>query len=430
MAAARSFQLLVIGGGSGGLGCARRAAEFGIKAAVVEGGRIGGTCVNVGCVPKKVMYYAATMSEALHDAKDYGFDITQHAPFDWPTLKKKRDAYIERLNGIYDRNLEKGNIEKIVGHAKFVDKNTVDVDGTQYTADHIVIATGGYPTLPNIPGAELGITSDGFFDLETLPKKARAGYIAVEMAGILNALGSDVTLSIRHDEFLRPFDELVRKQLMEEMTAAGVKVVTNSSTSIEELDCVLFAIGRTPHSKINLEAAGVQADAKGYIQVDEDQNTSQPGIYALGDVCGKYELTPVAISCGRKLAHRLFEPNPKSKQNWDYIPTVIFSHPPIGTCGFTEDEAREKFGSDNIKVYKATFTAMYHAMTERKTKTAMKLVCKLPEEQVVGLHMIGLGCDEMLQGFGVAMKMGATKAQFDSCVAIHPTSSEELVTMR
>eukprot|EP00045_Choanoeca_perplexa_P002718 m.26148 g.26148 ORF g.26148 m.26148 type:complete len:454 (-) comp11663_c0_seq1:39-1400(-) len=453
MSVAKSFQLLVIGGGSGGLGMARRAAEFGVKAAVVESGRMGGTCVNVGCVPKKVMYYTATMNEMLHDASDYGFDVTTNG-FDWPTIKAKRDAYIVRLNGIYDTNLAKAKVEKIVGHAKFIDPNTVDVDGTQYTAEHIVIATGGYPTVPDIPGAELGITSDGFFELEDLPKKVLvvgAGYIAVELAGILNALGSDVSLAIRHDEFLRTFDSAVRSTLMEEMTAAGVKIIKKSNVvglektgdtvtakltvdgaedSLEGLDCALFAIGRRPHSGIDLDKAGVETDASGYIKVDELQNTTTAKIYALGDVCGKAELTPVAISTGRKLAHRLFEPSPKSKQNWDYIPTVVFSHPPIGTCGFTEDEAKEKFGADNIKTYNAKFTPMYHAMTERKTKTVMKLVCKLPEEQVVGLHMLGLGCDEMLQGFGVAMKMGATKAQFDSCVAIHPTSSEELVTMR
>ncbi|EGD78641.1 glutathione reductase [Salpingoeca rosetta] len=454
MSEPRKFDLLVLGGGSGGLGCARRAAEFGTKAAIVEMGRIGGTCVNVGCVPKKVMYYAATVAETLHDANEYGFDVTMNGPFDWAKLKKKRDAYIKRLNGIYDRNLEKGEIEKIVGRAKFVDAKTVDVDGQLYTADHIVVATGGFPTMPQVPGIDHAINSDGFFELEELPKKSvvcGAGYIAIEMAGILNALGSDVTLCIRHEEFLRTFDPLVREVVMEEMTKAGVKILKNSCISsiektdsglnakfavkgeehvISGCDTVLMAIGRRPLTDIGLDKAGVKLTHKGHIAVDEWQQTSAANVYALGDVCGKFELTPVAIATGRKLAHRLFEPNPKSKQDFECIPTVVFSHPPTGTCGMTEDEAKDAFGADNIKIYKTRFTPMYHAMMERKTTTAMKLVCAGPEERVVGLHMVGLGCDEMLQGFGVAMKMGATKAQFDSCVAIHPTSSEELVTMR
>eukprot|EP00055_Hartaetosiga_balthica_P003217 m.6956 g.6956 ORF g.6956 m.6956 type:complete len:485 (-) comp2680_c0_seq1:64-1518(-) len=451
----KSFDLLVIGGGSGGLGCARRAAEFGIKAAVVEMGRIGGTCVNVGCVPKKVMWYAATMNEMIHDAPGYGFNV-ENKGLDWGLLKTKRDAYIKRLNGIYDTNLANANIEKIEGKAVFVDSKTVEVNGQLYTADKIVIATGGYPSVPQIPGGEHAITSDGFFDLEELPKKALvvgAGYIAVEMAGILQSLGSDVTLSIRYEEFLRDFDETMRCQLMEEMEKSGLKIVKKSlvqgiekkddglltasfnikegeDMSIDGFDTVLFAIGRHPHIDIGLDKAGVELTEKGFIKVDEWQQTTAEDVFALGDVCGKYLLTPVAISTGRKLAHRLFEPNPKSKQNWDYIPTVIFSHPTIATCGYTEGQAIEKYGKDQLKIYRAKFTAMYHAMTDRKQATVMKLICAGPFEEVVGLHMIGMGCDEMLQGFSVAMKMGATKAQFDSVVAIHPTSSEELVTMR
>eukprot|EP00049_Salpingoeca_infusionum_P017432 m.352935 g.352935 ORF g.352935 m.352935 type:complete len:456 (+) comp16648_c0_seq1:241-1608(+) len=455
MAAPKEYQLLVLGGGSGGLGCARRAAEFGVKAAVVEMGPMGGTCVNVGCVPKKVMYNAGTMMEHLHDAADYGFDVTINGDFQWGKIKEKRDAYIKRLNGIYDRNLAKGDIDKIVGKAVFVGPKTVEVEGQLYTADKIVIATGGYPAVLDIPGKELAITSDGFFELETLPKRVLvvgSGYIGVEMAGILNALGSDVTISVRSDHVLRTFDDSLRQTLQDEMIAAGIKVIHHSKVAsiakgddgvlhadievagekqeFAPFDTVLMAVGRNPHTDIGLDKAGVNLTKSGYIEVDEWQQTSAEDVFALGDVCGKYELTPVAISTGRKLSHRLFEPNPKSKQNWDFIPTVVFSHPPIGTCGYTEDEARCLYGEDTIKVYKTTFTNMYHAMTERKTKTMMKLVCTGPEERVVGLHMIGIGCDEMLQGFGVAMKMGATKAQFDSCVAIHPTSSEELVTMR
>eukprot|EP00054_Salpingoeca_dolichothecata_P016939 m.100457 g.100457 ORF g.100457 m.100457 type:complete len:466 (+) comp22228_c0_seq1:5-1402(+) len=450
--AAKVFDLLVIGGGSGGLGMARRAAEFGIKGAVVEAARMGGTCVNVGCVPKKVMYNTALHAEFIHDHSDYGFDVTKNS-FNWNTVKTKRDAYVKRLNGIYDANLEKSKLTKIVGKAKFTSKDTIEVAGESYTAKHIVIATGGYPALPGVPGEEHGITSDGFFDLEDLPKKVAvvgAGYIAVELAGILNALGTDVSLLIRHDQALRSFDPLVRETLMSELEKSGVKVIkqtrvtelkknnslslhftqNSEPTQLDDLDTVLWAIGRRPKTDLDLEKAGITLTKRGHIEVDENQNTSTPGVYALGDVCGRVELTPVAISTGRKLAHRLFEPKPESKQNWDFIPSVVFSHPPIGTCGFTEEQAVQKYGQDKIKVYKAKFTNMYHALTERKTATAMKLVCLLPEEKVIGLHMIGIGCDEMLQGFGVAMKMGATKADFDSCVAIHPTSSEELVTMR
>lgn len=452
--AARKFGLLVIGGGSGGLGTARRAAEFGVKAAIVEMARMGGTCVNVGCVPKKVMFNAAAHLDMLHHTSDYGIDLELKG-FSWPKLKANRDAYIRRLNDIYDRNVEKSSIEKIVGRASFVDSKTVEVNGELITADHIVIATGGYPAIPEIPGKEFGITSDGFFELEDLPKKVcvvGAGYIAVEMACILKSLGSDVTLSIRHDQALRTFDESIRTNLMRELEALGIRILRNSHVlavsssdgAIKDVtftiagkeeketgyDCVLFAVGRRPHTNIGLEKAGVQLNDKGYIIVDGEQNTTQPGVYALGDVCGRAELTPVAISCGRKLAHRLFEPNPKSKQNWDFIPTVVFAHPPIGTCGYTEEEARNKYGSENIKIYSTTFNNMYYALSERKVKTMMKLVCAGPEQQVVGLHMQGMGCDEILQGFAVAMKMGATKAQFDACVAIHPTSAEELVTMR
>uniref|UniRef100_A0A2R9B7P6 Glutathione reductase, mitochondrial n=1 Tax=Pan paniscus TaxID=9597 RepID=A0A2R9B7P6_PANPA len=409
--AVASYDYLVIGGGSGGLASARRAAELGARAAVVESHKLGGTCVNVGCVPKKVMWNTAVHSEFMHDHADYGFPSCE-GKFNWRVIKEKRDAYVSRLNAIYQNNLTKSHIEIIRGHAAFTSdpKPTIEVSGKKYTAPHILIATGGMPSTPHesqIPGASLGITSDGFFQLEELPSRSvivGAGYIAVEMAGILSALGSKTSLMIRHDKVLRSFDSVISTNCTEELENAGVEVLKFSQ--------------------------GIQTDDKGHIIVDEFQNTNVKGIYAVGDVCGKALLTPVAIAAGRKLAHRLFEYKEDSKLDYNNIPTVVFSHPPIGTVGLTEDEAIHKYGIENVKTYSTSFTPMYHAVTKRKTKCVMKMVCANKEEKVVGIHMQGLGCDEMLQGFAVAVKMGATKADFDNTVAIHPTSSEELVTLR
>uniref|UniRef100_A0A8C8Z354 Glutathione reductase n=1 Tax=Prolemur simus TaxID=1328070 RepID=A0A8C8Z354_PROSS len=435
--AAACYDYLVIGGGSGGLASARRAAELGARAAVVESHKLGGTCVNVGCVPKKVMWNTAVHSEFMHDHVDYGFQSC------------------EGFNYKYF----------IHGHAAFTSdpKPTVEVTGKKYTAPHILIATGGVPSIPHesqIPGASLGITSDGFFQLEELPGRSvivGAGYIAVEIAGILSALGSKTSLMIRHDKVLRTFDSIISANCTEELENAGVEVLKFSQvkevkktssglelvmvtsapgrkpavTTIPDVDCLLWAIGRDPNSRaLNLNKVGIQTDDKGHIIVDEFQNTNIKGVYAVGDVCGKALLTPVAIAAGRKLAHRLFECKEDSKLDYDNIPTVVFSHPPIGTVGLTEDEAIRKYGKENVKTYSTTFTPMYHAVTKRKTKCVMKMVCANKEEKVVGIHMQGIGCDEMLQGFAVAVKMGATKADFDNTVAIHPTSSEELVTLR
>ncbi|XP_032774649.1 LOW QUALITY PROTEIN: glutathione reductase, mitochondrial [Rattus rattus] len=461
---AASFDYLVIGGGSGGLASARRAAELGARAAVVESHKLGGTCVNVGCVPKKVMWNTAVHSEFIHDHVDYGFQNCK-SKFNWHVIKEKRDAYVSRLNNIYQNNLTKSHIEVIHGYATFADgpQPMVEVNGKKFTAPHILIATGGVPTVPHesqIPGASLGITSDGFFQLEDLPSRSvivGAGYIAVEIAGILSALGSKTSLMIRHDKVLRSFDSLISSNCTEELENAGVEVLkftqvkevkkTSSGlelhvvtalpgrkptmTTIPDVDCLLWAIGRDPNSKgLNLNKLGIQTDDKGHILVDEFQNTNVKGVYAVGDVCGKALLTPVAIAAGRKLAHRLFEGKEDSRLDYDNIPTVVFSHPPIGTVGLTEDEAVHKYGKDNVKIYSTAFTPMYHAVTTRKTKCVMKMVCANKEEKVVGIHMQGIGCDEMLQGFAVAVKMGATKADFDNTVAIHPTSSEELVTLR
>jgi len=445
----KKFDFLVLGGGSGGIASARRAAEFGVKVGLIENSRLGGTCVNVGCVPKKVMFNTAVHMEYIHDHKDYGFDVTFNK-FNWPAIKKKRDEYIVRLNGIYERNLGSSKVEYIKGYGKFTPEGQVECDGQLYTADHILIATGGRPTTPKIPGGENGISSDGFFELEDLPKKTvvvGAGYIAVELAGILHTLGSDTTLLIRFDKVLRNFDSIISDGVTEELETAGVKVMRSTQTKsvtkvgeknftvhtnngdIENVDCLIWAIGRKPNIEIGLEHVGVQLE-KGHIKVDEFQNTDAKGIYALGDVCGKALLTPVAIAAGRRLAHRIFNNEKDLKLDYDNIPTVVFSHPPVGTIGLTEDEAKEKYGADKIKTYATKFSPMYHAVTDRKTQCRMKLICVLPEEKVVGLHMMGIGCDEMLQGFGVAIKMGATKKDFDNCVAIHPTSSEELCTMR
>ncbi|XP_025250634.1 glutathione reductase, mitochondrial isoform X2 [Theropithecus gelada] len=433
--AVASYDYLVIGGGSGGLASARRAAELGARAAVVESHKLGGTCVNVGCVPKKVMWNTAVHSEFMHDHADYGFPSCE-GKFNWRVIKEKRDAYVSRLNTIYQNNLTKSHIEIIRGHAAFTSdpKPTIEVSGKKYTAPHILIATGGVPSIPHesqIPGASLGITSDGFFQLEELPSRSvivGAGYIAVEIAGILSALGSKTSLMIRHDKV---------KEVKKTSSGLEVSMVTAVPgslpvmTMIPDVDCLLWAIGRDPNSKgLSLDKLGIQTDDKGHIIVDEFQNTNVKGIYAVGDVCGKALLTPVAIAAGRKLAHRLFEHKEDSKLDYNNIPTVVFSHPPIGTVGLTEDEAIHKYGEENVKIYSTSFTPMYHAVTKRKTKCVMKMVCANKEEKVVGIHMQGLGCDEMLQGFAVAVKMGATKADFDNTVAIHPTSSEELVTLR
>ncbi|WQF81997.1 Putative pyridine nucleotide-disulfide oxidoreductase, class I, glutathione reductase, eukaryote [Colletotrichum destructivum] len=464
----KETDFLVIGGGSGGLASARKASgQFGTKALIVEGSRLGGTCVNVGCVPKKVTFNAAAIAETIHQAKSYGFSVTETAPFDWPTFKTKRDAYIKRLNGIYERNLNNDKVEYLHGWAKLTSRNEAEVtldDGTKalVKAKKILIAVGGNPTIPpTIPGAELGINSDGFFDIDKQPKKVAlvgAGYIAVEFAGMFNALGSETHLFIRHDTFLRTFDPLIQETVTKEYERLGVNLHKRSQpTKVEKdaegkltifykdaegketseggFDHLIWAIGRTPATKdIGLEDIGLKLNEKGHIPVDQYQNTNLENIYALGDVTGQVELTPVAIAAGRRLAERLFGGPEFSKAHLDYsnIPSVVFSHPEVGSIGLTEPQAIEKYGKDNIKVYKTSFTAMYYAMMEPEEKgpTAYKLVVAGPEEKVVGLHIAGLGSGEMLQGFGVAVKMGATKKDFDSCVAIHPTSAEELVTLK
>ena len=445
----KEYDLIAIGGGSGGVATARRAAEYGARVLLIEGARLGGTCVNVGCVPKKVMWYASNIAQTLEDAAGYGFQVSATS-FDWNVLKARRDAYIERLNGIYASMLDKAGVDVVRGFGRFVGQNMVEVDGQRFTAPHIVIATGGRPVIPDLPGADLGIDSDGFFALTQQPRRVAivgAGYIAVELAGVFNGLGSEVTMLVRGPHLLRNFDALLRDELSAQMQEDGVTlrfgtrvraVQRNGDGSLEvssedgaslTVDALVWATGRHPNTdRLNLSAAGVHVEANGVVPTDAFQNTNVPGIHAIGDIIGRAELTPVAIAAGRRLAARLFRGQADSRLDYENIPTVMFSHPPIGTVGLTEEAARARFG--DIKVYTTRFTAMYHALTEHRPKTAMKLVCAGPDERIVGAHVIGDGADEMLQGFAVAVKMGATKADFDDTVAIHPTSAEEFVTMR
>ncbi|MHA6962589.1 glutathione-disulfide reductase [Zobellella denitrificans] len=449
---AQHFDYIAIGGGSGGIASANRAAMYGKKVALIEAKDLGGTCVNVGCVPKKVMWHGAQIAEAVKlYAADYGFDLELKG-HDWSTLVESRQAYIGRIHQSYDRVLGNNKVTVIKGFARFRDAHTVEVNGEEITADHILIATGGEPIIPHIPGAEHGIDSNGFFELTEQPKRVAvvgAGYIAVELAGVLNALGSETHLLVRKQAPLRSFDPLLTDTLVEVMATEGPRLHPHSiPKSVEKhadgsltlhlengeslnVDCLIWAIGRRPLTKgLNLEAAGVSVDQHGYIKVDEYQNTTAPGVYAVGDNIGYVELTPVAVKAGRQLSERLFNNKPEARMDYDLVPTVVFSHPPIGTMGLTEPQARAQYGDDQVKVYSSSFTAMYTAVTRHRQPCKMKLVCAGDNERVVGIHGIGFGMDEILQGFAVAVKMGATKADFDACVAIHPTAAEEFVTMR
>ncbi|KAB1517080.1 glutathione-disulfide reductase [Photobacterium damselae] len=450
---AKHFDYICIGGGSGGIASANRAAMYGAKVALIEAKALGGTCVNVGCVPKKVMWHGAQIAEAMHlYAKDYGFDVEMKG-LNWGKLIESREAYISRIHTSYETVLGNNKIEVINGFAQFVDAKTVEVDGEHYTADHILIAVGGRPSIPAIPGAIHGIDSNGFFELKEQPKRAAvvgAGYIAVEIAGVLNGLGTDTHLFVRKESPLRSFDPMIIETLTEVMAAEGPTLHTHSvpkevvkeedgtvtlyfeNGESHNTDILIWAIGREPTTDaINLAAAGVETNNRGFIKVDEFQQTNVEGIYCVGDIMeGGIELTPVAVKAGRQLSERLFNNKPNAKMDYALVPTVVFSHPPIGTIGLTEPEAIAQYGAENVKVYKSGFTAMYTAVTQHRQPCRMKLVCAGEDEKVVGLHGIGFGVDEMIQGFGVAMKMGATKADFDSVVAIHPTGSEEFVTMR
>ncbi len=441
----KDYDMIVIGAGSGGLSVIERAAEYGKKCLVIEVKTIGGTCVNTGCVPKKIMWFAANTGTIIKNSKGFGFDVEQKG-FSWKKLKTKRDNYIESINNWYKEHLEKLGIDYIHGFGKLVNKNTVSVNDKQYTAHHIVLSPGGEPSIPHIKGAKYGITSDGFFTLEELPKRVAvigSGYIGIELAGILNSLGSKVAIFSRADKLLRGFDYMIQDALNKDYLNHGItihhntqikkiskdKTILTNNGEFSGFDTIIWAVGRNPITKyLGLANVGVKYDQKGFIPTDKFQATNIDNIFALGDATPQTPLTPVAIAAGRRLSDRLYNNMVNRHLDYNNIATVVFSHPPIGTIGLTETQANKKF--NKVKIYKSEFTPMADALLNHKTTTVLKLVCMGDDEKIIGCHLMGHGIDEMLQGFAVAIKMGATKAQFDDTIAIHPTSAEELVTMR
>lgn len=447
------YDLIAIGAGSGGLSVVERAAEYGQKCAVIEAHKLGGTCVNIGCVPKKIMWFGAHIAEALRDAPDFGFHVERKG-FDWAELVKRREQYISNINNWYSGYIKDLGIDLLQGWGSFVDEHTISVDGKLVTAETIVIAPGGRPSIPSeTENSDLGISSDGFFALTEQPKNVAvigSGYIAVEIAGVLQALGTQTTLISRKDLVLRGFDDMVRQTLTDAMIESGITkeyhfrvkkllraedgtltIESDDGRHLTGFDQVIWAVGReTVTEPLALEKVGLCPNGKGFVEVNDYHQTQVPNIYAIGDVTGQAPLTPVAIRAGRFLAERLYNNQPELILDLAKVPTVVFSHPPIGVMGLAEHEAHQQYGRDVVKVYQTDFTPMRYAFTQHQIKTALKLVCVGEDQKIVGIHIVGDGADEMLQGFAVALQMGATKADFDATIAIHPTSSEELVTMR
>ena len=450
---AHDYDLIVLGGGSGGLAAAFRAAQHGRKVAMLEPGELGGTCVNVGCVPKKAMWLAADLAGRIGLARAMGFDVPLRPALSWKELVVHRQAYIENIHVSYRKRLDETGVVRVPRRGRLVDAHTVECsDGVRISGEHILLATGAHPQRPDIPGAELGLVSDDFFNLCDAPAQVAivgGGYIAVELAGLLQALGSRVTLLVRGGRLLDRFDGELAAQLAENLCHQGVRIqfdyrlrelqrdddgqhvrVLGHDGPLDSVfDTVFFAIGRRGNSTdIGLEQVGVAVGDRGEVIVDEWQDTSVPSIHAVGDIGGKVGLTPVAIAAARHLMDRLFGGKPDAKMDYENVPSVVFSHPPLGMVGLGEEEARARYGE--VRTYHSNFRPMLQALADGTQRSMFKLVCVGAEERVVGVHLLGEAADEILQGFAVAVKMGATKAQFDDTVAIHPTSSEEIVLMR
>jgi len=446
------YDLFVIGAGSGGVRASRIAAGHGARVAVAEQAALGGTCVNVGCVPKKLFSYGSHYAHDFEDAARYGWSVPEKPTVDWPTLIANKNAEILRLNGIYGRMLENAGVELKVGSAKLTGPHSVEVDGVAHTAETILVAVGGEPFVPTFPGSEHVITSNEAFFLDSLPRRvliAGGGYIAVEFACIFHGYGSEVTQLYRGDLFLRGFDHDVRTHLAGEMTERGIDVRFNTDVrsvvknadgsftttlkdgSTVETDIVMFATGRKPMtSTLGLEAAGVTTGKSGEIPVDDFSQTNVPSIYAVGDVTDRVALTPVAIAEGHCFADTLYNDNPRSP-NYEYIPSAVFSQPAIGTCGLSEEQAVAQFGADDVDVYKSAFRPLKHTLTQRVgERELMKLVVQRSTDLVVGVHVVQSAAGELIQLAGVALKAGVTKKLFDSTIGVHPTSAEELVTLR
>ena len=446
---AYEFDLFVIGAGSGGVRAARFAAGFGAKVAVAESRYLGGTCVNVGCVPKKLLVYGAHFADDFEQASGFGWSLGE-ANFDWPTLIANKDREIHRLNGIYRNLLVNSGVTLMEGHAKLTGPNEVEVNGQRYTAKHILIATGGWPQIPEIPGHEHAISSNEAFFLKELPKRVLVvggGYIAVEFAGIFHGLGADTSLLYRGEMFLRGFDGAVRKHLHEELLKRGMDVQFNADIARidkqadgslkatlkdgRELitDCVFYATGRRPMlDNLGLENTAVKLDTRGFVEVDDLYQSAEPSILAIGDVIGRVQLTPVALAEGMAVARRLFKPEQYRAVDYKMIPTAVFSLPNIGTVGLSEEQAIEE--GHKVQIFESSFRPMKLTLTECQERTLMKLVVDADTDKVLGCHMVGPEAGEIVQGLAIALKAGATKQHFDETIGVHPTAAEEFVTMR